>query len=72
MLAEVVTADDLGAGIGGKGVGREDPEPGPLLAGVGVFGLEGVGKVNTGEVLGAVEIEPGAGDGQLLTEIGHE
>ena len=56
FFAEVVTADEAGAGIGGEGAGGEDPLPGPFLGGAGVLTGEGIGQEDVGlvgvEVLG--------------------
>ena len=68
MIAFMMAADDFGAWVGRETGGRKKPEPGPLLARVGVFGIQAEGHEDAGEVLGAVLVEELAGMGKLVAE----
>ena len=54
LFAEVMAADEAGAGIGGEGAGGEDPRPGPFLGGVRILAGKGIGQGDVGLVGGEV------------------
>jgi len=47
----VMSPNDQGPGVDGKGLGGENPEPPPLGAGVGILLFKGSGKGNPGKIL---------------------
>ena len=49
VIALMVAADGVAARVGGELGRRKDPEPGPLFAGIGVFGVETARQVNSGD-----------------------
>ena len=53
-LVQVMAAHDVAAGVHRQPLRRKDVLPGPLLVGVGVFALQGLGQVDCAAVPGQV------------------
>lgn len=60
VVSLMMPPDDARARVGGESVCWKDPEPRPLLSGIGVFEFQGVGKIDAGNGLGAIPIKQGA------------